>query len=239
MQCVTAFMIAVSIFSSIPVFGGSSQSGNSDASRGLMNGSVLSIAFSANTIYTGAGFINVGPKLPFGVSLCTSIGLRDAGVPKPNLIVQALVSDGSGGRYLGGGLTAEGGVIHNRLAMINRNGSLHDWNPNAGGRARQQDICGGISSTGGKQYLYTIKLDPSGNRYVTGYLQTRSIPFPHRVFPRKRVAVKSPEMPQTPSMFLSRQMKFNTVHAVLQALSVSRCSPSVKGGGPWKRQSSI
>ena len=95
----------------------------------ITNDVVYTTAVSGNTLYVGGGFDGLGPSNPHGVSLDASTGSYVQAFPVPNSRVNAVVADGNGGWYIGGAFTSIGGVTRNRLARINRDGSLHPWNP--------------------------------------------------------------------------------------------------------------
>jgi hypothetical protein len=84
------------------------------------------------TVYLGGRFNYVGPYSGLGVQI-SAAGTVATTLPKidgMNASVQAAVSDGSGGWYVGGEFTTVGGVAHSRLAHILSNGTLDSWAPN-------------------------------------------------------------------------------------------------------------
>jgi hypothetical protein len=109
----------------------SAQSNTPDASTWVTNGRVNCIVADGSTVYLGGAFTHVGPIVPYGIALSTTdtTGLPNTAYAKPNGTVRAVASDGSGGWYIGGDFTTVGGVTRKRLARINSDGSLHDWNP--------------------------------------------------------------------------------------------------------------
>ena len=72
----------------------------------VTNGTVNATAFSGNTIYIGGTFTYVGPSTGSFVAIDSSTGTRDASFPKVAGSVFAIVSDGSGGWFIGGTFTA-------------------------------------------------------------------------------------------------------------------------------------
>ena len=98
-----------------------------------VNGTVRALSHDAvnDIVYFGGSFSRVGPEEPFGAKVNTSNGSVDYLFPNPNGSVEVAVPDGAGGWYIGGYFTKIGGVVRNRVARINADGSLHAWNPNA------------------------------------------------------------------------------------------------------------
>ena len=116
----------------------------------ITNGGIKAMATDGSTVYFGGGFSYVGPDVPYGVGINPSTGVVSTGFPRPDYIIKAVIPDGSGGWYIGGDFTSIGGVTRNRLARINSDGSLHDWNPNlSGGSVNALALGGGIVYVGG------------------------------------------------------------------------------------------
>jgi hypothetical protein len=98
----------------------------------VTNGIVYSIVASQDTVYIGGSFTYVGPNTGSGVPIDTTTGNRVSPFPKVNGGVYAVVPDGSGGWFIGGGFTRVGTTNRNRLAHILSDGSVDpNFNPNA------------------------------------------------------------------------------------------------------------
>lgn len=98
----------------------------------VTNGEVNAIAYSesTNTIYIGGSFTNVGPHTDRGAALSVATGSADADFPKVNGIIRAVVSDGSGGWFIGGEFTFVGGRPRNRIAHIRPDKTVDpNWDP--------------------------------------------------------------------------------------------------------------
>ena len=98
------------------------------------NGPVDAIVRSDNTIFVGGGFTRVGPATGCGAAIDINTGTHNPAFAKVNGEIRAVVSDGSGGWYVGGDFTTVGGVTRNHLAHIEADGMLDaSWNPNPNG----------------------------------------------------------------------------------------------------------
>ncbi len=121
------------------------------------NGPVLAIARSANTIYLGGNFSEVGTPTGTWASLSQSSGELNHTMPQvagsdPELVpgVFAEVSDGAGGWYIGGSFTSVGGVPRNGLAHILANGTVNpNFNPNVVGQVQTLALSGSTLYLGG------------------------------------------------------------------------------------------
>jgi hypothetical protein len=107
------------------------QSSNPVSDGLITNGEIKAMVRDGNTIYIGGSFSYMGPSVEFGAALDGTTGLVNPAYQRPNGTVWVSIPDGSGGWYIGGDFTSVGGQTRNRLARINSNGTLHDWNPNA------------------------------------------------------------------------------------------------------------
>ncbi len=106
------------------------QSSNAVSDGLVTNGTIQAMVRDGNTLYLGGGFQYVGPSVDFGAALDGTTGQVIASYLRPNGNVWVSIPDGSGGWYIGGDFSSVGGQTRNRLARINSDGSLHDWNPN-------------------------------------------------------------------------------------------------------------
>ncbi|MGM0813520.1 MAG: hypothetical protein ACQEUC_11955, partial [Pseudomonadota bacterium] len=94
--------------------------------------SALAIQATEGTTYLGGAFTRFGLRSGHGVLLNAQTGQARA-FPLVNGNVLATAADASGGFYIGGDFTEVGGKPRNGLAQIRANGTLTDWNPDAGG----------------------------------------------------------------------------------------------------------
>jgi len=140
------FFLSLLFYTGIRLVG---QSNTPDANAWITNGTVHSVVYSNEKVYLGGEFGHVGPAVPFGTSLNNSTGLPNMSYAAPNGTVRAVLADGSGGWYIGGEFTSVGGVTRNRLARINSDGTLHDWNPNANNTVNTLLISGSTIYVGG------------------------------------------------------------------------------------------
>ncbi len=136
-----------------------SQSTSVNTSPFVTDKQVKAILTHQGTTFIGGEFNYVGPQTPYGTALRASNGQpvdivpATAAVdyfPKPNGAVHVAVADGSGGWYIGGAFTSIGGTPRNRLARINRDGSLHGWNPDANNPVHTITVSGSTVYLGGE-----------------------------------------------------------------------------------------
>ena len=96
------------------------------------NGDVYSVLHHDGTVYIGGSFDVVGPRSGYFAKIDALTG---AATPFPEVAggqVHAVVSDGSGGWYIGGEFTYVGGVARNHVAHVLSDGTVDaTWNPNA------------------------------------------------------------------------------------------------------------
>jgi hypothetical protein len=113
------------------------------------NGIVRAIAHDASgTTYLGGEFTRVGVRSGYGVPFDGASGLPGA-FPLVNGEIFATAADGAGGFYIGGNFNEVGGVPRNRLAHIQADGALSDWNPDANGLVRTLAVVGDTVHAGG------------------------------------------------------------------------------------------
>src|SRR5689334_22658989 len=92
-------------------------------------GSVGSAVRVGNTLYLGGSFTEIGPCTGHGVPVSATLGTPASSFPKIGGEVDAAVSDGQGGWFIGGAFaTAATGPRH-FLARILPDGSLSPWAP--------------------------------------------------------------------------------------------------------------
>ena len=87
---------------------------------------------SRRLVYIGGEFDYVGPVTGSAVSL-DSEGQVDASLLQIDGVIYSLISDGSGGWFMGGQFSTVAGVPRANLAHIDATGSLTDWDPGADG----------------------------------------------------------------------------------------------------------
>jgi trimeric autotransporter adhesin len=119
----------------------------------VTDGTVNAVARSADTIYLGGDFSQIGPRIGHLAALSASSGEVDASMPEvsgADGVVNAMVSDGSGGFFIGGHFTHVGGFARNSLAHIRADKSVDPgWNPNANGPVNAMARSGSILYIGG------------------------------------------------------------------------------------------
>ena len=131
------------------------------------NGYVTSLARAGNTIYLGGAFSQVGPRTGPFVSLSPVTGAYDAAFPQvnPGGSVDAVVSDGAGGEYIGGNFDAVGGVAVSDAAHILANGTVDPhWQPSPNGTVWTLAVSAGTVYLGGE---FTSIENSSGTGTVT------------------------------------------------------------------------
>jgi len=96
----------------------------------IANNNVGTIANDSTHTYIGGLFQIVGPATGNGAKLTTTSTVPEMNFPKPNGIIYAATSDGSGGWYIGGNFSAVGTTTRANVARILANGSVDvTWNP--------------------------------------------------------------------------------------------------------------
>jgi trimeric autotransporter adhesin len=99
-------------------------------------GRVLAIARAKDTIYIGGNFHSVGPVTGQGVPVDTGSGAPLTPYPQISGTVEAVIGDGQGGWFIGGGFTSLGGIPRHNLAHILADGTVSSWTPEPNGRVR-------------------------------------------------------------------------------------------------------
>ncbi len=114
------------------------------------NGIVNAIVNAGDVTYIGGTFSTVGPNTGQGVPIDTTSAAPWASFPKINGRVNACVSDGSGGFYVGGSFTGVGGVARNNIAHILPNGTVDStWDPNCNSVVNALAVSGSTIYVGG------------------------------------------------------------------------------------------
>ena len=93
-------------------------------SGGVSGGTVEAVAISGSTAYLGGDFGYMGPETGSFVSLDSTSGQLNSPWPLVGGSVNALVSDGSGGWYIGGSFSSIGTAHADNLAHVKADGTL-------------------------------------------------------------------------------------------------------------------
>ena len=115
----------------------------------VTNGTVSAIVRDGGTVYIGGSFTYVGPNNPYGSALDAGTGAPDLRSARPNGTVNAAVSDGAGGWYIGGAFTQVGGLVRNRIAQLDATGAVTSFDPNASSTVNALAVAGGRVYAGG------------------------------------------------------------------------------------------
>jgi trimeric autotransporter adhesin len=114
------------------------------------NGVVMDVALSGNTLFIGGAFDRIGPPTGGWVGLDPADGARRGDLPRVAGSVFSMISDGSGGWFLGGDFMAVDGIPRDNLAHIQADGSLDlSWNPGANDTVRALVLGGSTLYIGG------------------------------------------------------------------------------------------
>ena len=118
----------------------------------VTNALVRAVVPTANAIYIGGSFDQVGPRTGPGVGIARSTG-QSIGLPEVaggSQEVDAVVRDGSGGFYIGGSFTHVGTFVRRNLAHILSDGSVDpNFHPSANGNIRALALSGSVLYAGG------------------------------------------------------------------------------------------
>ncbi|MHB8242718.1 MAG: hypothetical protein ACYDHN_12105, partial [Solirubrobacteraceae bacterium] len=93
----------------------------------VTNGPVYALAHSGTTLYLGGSFTQIGPRTGPVVTFSGGSSTPDASFPQVSGaegVVEAAISDGAGGWYIGGNFTHVAGVARAGLAHIEAGGSV-------------------------------------------------------------------------------------------------------------------
>jgi len=119
----------------------------------VTNGPVNAVARTANRIFLGGSFTQVGPRTGPWAEISSTTGKYDPAVPPVtggDGEIDATVSDGAGGFYIGGSFTHVGGVPRGNLAHIRANKTLDPgWHPSAADKVRALAKSGSTVYIGG------------------------------------------------------------------------------------------
>jgi hypothetical protein len=156
------------------------------------NGNILGMARSGNTIYVAGNFNRVGPNTGCFVPVDRSTGRVLEPFPRVAGVLNAAISDGAGGWFLGGGITGVGGVSRTHLAHIREDGRVSKWSPAPNGWVHALALChdtlfvaGNFSAIDGVSRRYLAALDARSGRVFDwnpdpdGLVRTLLIVGPH------------------------------------------------------------
>lgn len=115
----------------------------------IANGTVNAVAVSGTTLYLGGSFSAIGPTSGTGVPIDGTTGAPVSGYPRVDGLINAVVSDGAGGWFIGGQFTTVGGVARANLAHVLADNSVAPWNPGASGQVLALALDGGTLYAGG------------------------------------------------------------------------------------------
>ena len=146
------FAVAVGLFGSLPAVAQAVVPSSVPSSTWWVpDGQVESVLPAGKLVYIGGSFNYVGPNTGGGVPLSLTRGSAVARFPKVNGTVNAVVSDGAGGYYIGGSFDEVGGVARSDLAHLGANGSVDPaWNPGANGEVGVLAVSGSTVYAGGQ-----------------------------------------------------------------------------------------
>ena len=93
----------------------------------IADGAVQAIAVSGENVYLGGSFQTIGPRTGQGVLFNSDLSSIDSSIPQVSggeRKVDAVVSDGKGGWYVGGEFSTVGGVARKNIAHILANDTV-------------------------------------------------------------------------------------------------------------------
>lgn len=140
---------------------------------------VEGITNDGTNIFFGGHFGTVGGTAVGGFTgIEKSTAAYDASFPQVIGMVNCIISDGSGGWFIGGDFTSVGGVTRNSLARIKADRTLDStWNPNVNGtvytlalNGSDLFIGGVFGSVGGQTRLSLAAVSASGAGAVTSFV---------------------------------------------------------------------
>jgi trimeric autotransporter adhesin len=95
-----------------------------DTNTWITSGDVYAMARVGDTLYVGGNFLRVGPSTGSFVPVDSLTAAAVAPYPKVHGVLHSVVSDGSGGWYLGGNFDRVGGVARRNLAHVLAGGTV-------------------------------------------------------------------------------------------------------------------
>ncbi len=142
----------------------------------VTDGEVNAVARTADKIYLGGDFSQVGPRIGHWAAISASTGQANATMPQVSGgdgVVNATVADGSGGFFIGGDFTHVGGLARSNLAHIKSDGSVDpNWTPSASSNVNALARSGSTVYIGGSftQINATPRLRAGAVSATTGVL---------------------------------------------------------------------
>lgn len=116
----------------------------------VVDGTVNSIATVGSTLYLGGSFTHVG-SFTGAFASAPAGGGAPASLPPVNGTVAAVVPDGAGGWYVGGGFTSVGSASISNLAHITSGGAVDtSWAPSPSDQVDTLALAGGTLYVGGR-----------------------------------------------------------------------------------------
>jgi hypothetical protein len=115
-----------------------------------LNGTVLAVARSGNTIYLGGLFHSIAPNAGGCIPFDSGTDAPREAYPKVAGFVYAIVSDGFGGWFLGGHFGGVGGLPRANLAHIDSDGHVANWTPDPNGDVLTLTLSGSRLYVGGE-----------------------------------------------------------------------------------------
>ncbi len=118
---------------------------------------VYALSVANGVLYAGGNFSYVGPQTGHLAELDTGTGALAPGFPQVDGVVYSVVSDGTGGWYVGGLFTRVGSFPRANIAHILPNHEVSAWNPGANDRVDailpvgRSIYVGGLFTTAGGQ----------------------------------------------------------------------------------------
>jgi len=116
----------------------------------VTNGAVHAIVPDGNIIYISGDFTYVGPPNGSGAPLSAATAELAGPFPKVVGAINTVISDGSGGWFIGGGFGSVGGLVRSGLAHVLADGSVAAWNPNANASVHAIAMSGNTVYVGGQ-----------------------------------------------------------------------------------------
>jgi hypothetical protein len=152
-RCTTTALACLAALTTLLLFSPTAWANTAVPDSGYVtNGEVKAIAHAGSVTYIGGTFTEVGPATGPGVGINESTGadLGWARIWGSGGSISAVVSDGSGGYYIGGSFSEVAGHAAENLAHIKSNGEVDTgWLPKAVGEVKALAVSGGIVYVGG------------------------------------------------------------------------------------------
>ena len=152
-RCTTTALACLAVLTTLLLFSPTAWANTAVPDSGYVtNGEVKAIAHAGSITYIGGNFTEVGPATGPGVGINESTGadLGWARIWGGGGSISAVVSDGSGGYYVGGSFSEVAGHPAENLAHIKSSGEVDaGWLPKANGEVKALAVSGEIVYVGG------------------------------------------------------------------------------------------